>query len=266
MKVFISADIEGVTGVTVAEETNADHKDFTRFAEQMSREVAAACEGALAAGASEILVKDAHWTARNIDAAMLPRQARLIRGWSGHPQSMMDGLDESFAASAFIGYHSRAGSAGNPLAHTMAGSVIQELKINDVPTSEFRISAFTSNMHGVPTAFLSGDEDLCREASAFCDGIGTFATFNGRGLATESVHPDIACEEIRKGMESSLGGDLNHLLRDNPKHFRVEIEYKRPPVAYRCGFYPGATLKNERVISFETADWFDVLRLFTFVL
>lgn len=266
MKVFISADIEGVTGVTVAEETNADHKDFARFAEQMTREVAAACEGALAAGATEVLVKDAHWTARNIDASKLPREARLIRGWSGHPQSMMDGLDGTFAACAFIGYHSRAGSAGNPLAHTMTGTVIQELKINDVPTSEFRIAALTANMHGVPTAFLSGDEALCREAEEYCEGIGTFATFTGRGLATESVHPDTACEEIRSGVERSLGGDLGHLLTANPDHFKVEIEYKRPPEAYRRSFYPGATLRNERVISFETSDWFDVLRLFTFVL
>lgn len=266
MKVFISADIEGVTGVTVADETNADHKDFPRFAEQMSREVAAACEGALAAGATEILVKDAHWTARNIDAAKLPRQARLIRGWSGHPQSMTDGLDASFAASAFIGYHSRAGAAGNPLAHTMVGTVIQELKINDVPTSEFRIAAFTSNMHGVPTAFLSGDEDLCREAEAWYEGMGTYATLKGCGLSTQSVHPDVACEEIRKGMESSLSGDLNHLLRANPDHFKVEIEYKRPPQAYHKSFYPGATLKNERFIAYETSDWFDVLRLFSFVL
>lgn len=266
MKVFISADIEGVTGVTVADETNADHKDFPRFAEQMSREVAATCEGALAAGATEILIKDAHWTARNIDASLLPREARLIRGWSGHPQSMVDGLDDTFAASAFIGYHSRAGSAGNPLAHTMVGTVIQELKINDVPTSEFRIAAFTSSMHGVPTAFLSGDEDLCREAESYCDGIGTFATFRGRGLSTESVHPDTACEEIRERMESSLSGDLSRLLKTNPQSFKVEIEYKKPPEAYHKSFYPGATLRNERIISYETADWFDVLRLFSFVL
>ena len=87
MKIFISADIEGVAGVTVPEETNPDHKDFPKFARRMSLEVAAACEGAVAAGATDILVKDAHWHARNIDDALLPREARLHRGWSGHPQA-----------------------------------------------------------------------------------------------------------------------------------------------------------------------------------
>lgn len=266
MKVFISADIEGVTGVTVADETNADHKDFPRFARQMSREVAAACEGALAAGATEIVVKDAHWTARNIDASMLPRQAKLDRGWSGHPQSMTDGLDDSFVASMFIGYHSRAGSAGNPLAHTMVGTTVQEIKINDIPTSEFHVSTYTSNMHGVPTVFLSGDEALCKEATAQVEGMETFATFKGTGPSTLSVHPDVAVEGIRASAEKALKGDLLHLLKTNPAHFRVEIEYKQAPLAYRRSFYPGATLNNERFITFETSDWFDVLCLFGFVL
>ncbi len=266
MKIHISADIEGVTGVTVADETNKDHKDFVPFAEQMTKEVVAACDGALEAGATDILVKDAHWSARNIIAHMLPREARLLRGWSGHPQSMVDGLDETFAASMFIGYHSRAGSAGNPLAHTQVGPTIQEILINETPTSEFRIAAYTSNMHGVPTAFLSGDEALCQEAKDYCDGMGTFATFKGRGLSTESRHPEQACEDIRKGVHEVLSGDLTKLLRTNPDRYKVRIEYKLPPTAYRRSFYPGARLENERFIVYETTDWFDVLRLFGFVL
>lgn len=266
MKVFISADIEGVTGVTVADETNASHKDFPPFAEQMTREVNAACEGALAAGATEILVKDAHWTARNINAAGLPREARLIRGWSGHPHSFMDGLDGSFAASLLIGYHSRAGSAGNPLAHTMVGTVIQELKINDVPTSEYLIASMTSNMLGVPVAFLSGDEEQCREARDHNGNIKTFAPFKGKGLSTESLHPDVVCDGIRTNVEEALKGDLNKVLMSVPDRFKVEIEYKKPPAAYHKSFYPGATLKNDRFVCFETDDWFNVLTIFSFVL
>jgi D-amino peptidase len=266
MKVFLSADIEGVTGLTSVDETNADHQNFAAFAKQMTREVAAACEGALAAGADEILIKDAHWTARNIDATMLPRQARLIRGWSGHPLGMMDGLNESFAASLFIGFHSRAGSAGNPLAHTWSGTVIQELKVNDIPASEFRMGALTSNYLGVPTAFLSGDLDLCREVKDYCEGMETFATFTGRGLSTESVHPDTACEEIRARVEKVLKGDLSQLLRENPQEFTIQVEYKKPPEAYHRSFYPGVELKDERFITFTSSDWFEILRCFSFIL
>ena len=102
MKIFISADIEGVTGITDWAEADMAHADNAQFRERMTAEVMAACEGALQAGATEIVVKDAHWTGRNILAERLPRQARLLRGWSGHPYSMVQGLDRSFAAALSI--------------------------------------------------------------------------------------------------------------------------------------------------------------------
>lgn len=266
MKVYISADIEGVAGVTDVTETDASHKDFPRFAAQMSAEVAAACRGALAAGAKEILVKDAHWTARNIDGSVLPREARLIRGWSGHPQGMVDGLDETFGAALYIGFHSKAGSAGNPLAHTINGMNIQRLFINGVAASEFRVASHTANMHGVPSAFLSGDGALCREVEELCPGIATFAPFEGKGLSTVNVHPEIAVEEIEERVAKVIGGGVGHLVQKNPDHFTIEIEFKKPPVAYHRSFYPGATLKEERLVCFETDDWFEALRFMSFAI
>lgn len=266
MRIYISADIEGVAGVTQVDETNADHSNFSRFAEQMSREVAAACEGALAAGATDILVKDAHWTARNIIPAMLPREAELIRGWSGHPGGMTDGLDETCDASLFIGYHAKAGTAGNPLAHTISGGDIQTLRINGDLASEFRVASHSSNMVGVPTAFLSGDAAICAEAESLYPGMATFATFKGKGTSTQSVHPDIAVEGIKAGVEEVLKGDFRALAKPNPDSFSVEVEYKKPPEAYYRSFYPGATLKEERFVCFQTDDWFEVLRFFSFVI
>jgi len=98
MKVFISADIEGVTGVTHWDETDLNKAEFAAASEQMTAEVAAACEGALEAGATEILVKDAHGDARNIIASKLPHEVRLIRDWAPEPLMMMQGLDKSFQA------------------------------------------------------------------------------------------------------------------------------------------------------------------------
>src|SRR5512133_1123253 len=110
MKVYISADIEGITGTTVWDETEKKHPDYAEFQQQMTAEVSAACESCIQAGAEEVWVKDAHDSARNILAAQLPPQTRLLRGWSGHPYLMMEGLDSSFQAALMIGYHSRAGS------------------------------------------------------------------------------------------------------------------------------------------------------------
>ncbi len=107
--------------------------------------------GALAAGATEILVKDAHLHGRNLDPAALRAPARLHRGWSGHPYAMMDGLDESFAAAILIGYHAPAGSTGNPLAHTLSLN-LQRLRINGELASEFTVSGLTAAWLGVPSS------------------------------------------------------------------------------------------------------------------
>ena len=95
-KIFLSADIEGTCGVAHWDETEFGKQGYEHFAKQMSREVSAACKGALAGGAEEIFVKDAHDFARNIDPSMLPEEACIFRGWGSDPYSMMSGVDESF--------------------------------------------------------------------------------------------------------------------------------------------------------------------------
>ena len=107
MKLFLSADMEGTCGVVSWPETErATPMDYAPIQKQMTREVAAACRGALSAGAEEVLVKDAHDSARNIDAAELPECIRILRGWTGDPLSMMSGLDrDDYGAVLFTGYH-----------------------------------------------------------------------------------------------------------------------------------------------------------------
>jgi D-amino peptidase len=156
MKVYISADIEGVAGITNWEEARKEHPTYPEFREEMTAEVVAACEGAIAAGASEILIKDAHGSGRNIIAQRLPDCARLIRGWSGHPLCMVQELDESFDALMFLGYHSKAGSDGNPLAHTLSLKV-SRLAINGETASELFMHSLAAAMFKVPVVFVSGD-------------------------------------------------------------------------------------------------------------
>ncbi|HEX7107799.1 MAG TPA: M55 family metallopeptidase, partial [Aestuariivirga sp.] len=103
MKVYISVDIEGVAGITHWDETNKAHIDYPEFREQMTREAVAAIEGARAAGATEIWVKDAHETGRNLMTSMLPDDVRIIRAWAGHPLCMLQELDETFAAVMMVG-------------------------------------------------------------------------------------------------------------------------------------------------------------------
>lgn len=182
MKIFISSDMEGTCGIVDWQETDKGKDLYERFAAQMSREVAAACEGANAAGTDDILVKDAHDSARNIDASVLPLNARIFRGWGRHPYSMMAGLDESFDGVVFTGYHSAAEMDTNPLSHTMnLGN--NYVKINGELCPELMLNSLTAAYLGVPIYALTGDKGLCDWMKARCPGTTVIPVSEGVGRA-----------------------------------------------------------------------------------
>ncbi len=265
MKIYISADIEGVTGVTHWDEADRLKPDYAEFREQMTAEVAAACEGAMQAGSSEIWIKDAHASGRNLIGSRLPRKTRLIRGWSGHPFSMVQELDDSFHALLMIGYHSRAGSNANPLAHTNSGK-IAGVSINGGDASELQIHAYAAAYVGVPLVFVSGDEGICEEAEQLIPGIKSLAVKRGIGNACINLHPHLAVEKIRAGVQSALRDDVSRCRLALPRQFTVEIKYKDHAIARKASFFPEAVLKGSQAIVFESHDYFEVLRLFSFVL
>jgi D-amino peptidase len=265
MKVYISADIEGVTGTVARDEIGSSGKDYGAFREQMTAEVAAACEGALSAGADEVWVKDAHATGRNLLPAKLPREAKLIRGWRGHPFLMVEGLDESFDALMMVGFHSRAGSDANPLAHTVSGSAL-EIRINDRYASEMLMHTYAAATVSVPLVFLSGDQGLCDEVASLNANIGTVAVKEGIGESTINIHPELAVEQIREGAQAALRGDPSRCAIQPPERYEVEVHYRDHTKARRMSFYPGASLKEPFVLRFETDDYYEVMRLLMFVL
>jgi D-amino peptidase len=264
MKVYISADIEGITGTTHWDETDMEKAEYQAAREQMTAEVAAACEGALAAGATEVLVKDAHDTGRNIIAGRLPREVRLARGWSHHPFIMSEFLDESYRAMLLIGYHSPARSGANPLSHTMTGSV-HRILLNGALASEFLLTVYTAATKGVPVAFLSGDAGLCEEARLLIPQIGTVAVKEGIGEATINIHPEVAVERIREGIRKALQADVAKCKLDLPGHFTITVEYRQHMKAYRSSFYPGVRLIEPSTIQYESDDFFDIMRLVEFL-
>lgn len=265
MKIFISADIEGVTGVTHWDETDKAKTDHREFAHQMTLEVKAACEGAIDAGADEIWIKDAHDTARNIDHNLLPRNTKLIRGWSGHLYSMVQGLDETFDALLFIGYHSAGGTDTNPLAHTM-DTGIDSIKLNREYASEFLLHSYIAAQLGVPVVFLSGDLGLCNEVKKINSNITTVPVKEGIGNATINIHPQLALDLIREGVKNSLEGNLELCHIELPKKFELQIRYGNHTTALRKSDYPNAKQIDPKAISFETEDYTEVLRALGFLL
>ena len=265
MKVYISADIEGVAGIGHWDETHKSKGDYPPFREQMQAEVHAACEGALAAGAAHLRVKDAHATGRNLDPRALPRPAELVRGWSGHPLAMVQELDRSYDALAFVGYHDGAGSGANPMAHTMTGRV-NEVRVNGAPAAEFHLHAMTAASLGVPAVFVAGDAGLCARVAMYDPRIITVPTNIGRGESVIARHPAAVVEAIRAGVEAACRGAADLEPVPLPEHFRLEVDYKQPGRAYRASWYPGARRLTDRVVAFDTDTWFEVMRALRFIL
>jgi len=266
MKVFLSIDIEGVNGICHWEETDASSPRYKEFQEELQREVNAACRGAISAGATEIVIKDAHDSARNLNILDLPEMVKLHRGWEGGPCSMMAGLDSTFDAVVFVGYHSPSRSNGNPLSHTM-NTNIHHLKINNVIASEFTINSYYASLLNVPVAFLSGDANLTKLVKEINPNIETVASKEGRFNAVISKHPHLTWREIEEGVFNALTKkDLSQNIVSLPKKFDVEVQYKRHTDAYRNSFFPGCKLLGSDRVTYQASNYNDVLTALKFIL
>ncbi len=266
MNIFISADIEGTCGITDWSETErSTPMDYKPFQRQMTREVCAACEGALAGGAKNVLVKDAHDSARTLDVTQLPQQVSILRGWTGDPLSMMAGLDQGeFDAVFFTGYHAWASCPGNPLSHTM-NLRNEYVTLNGVLMSEFLMNTYTAWYYGVPVAFLSGDKALCDYAQDLIPNITTVPVNQGFGAGVLSMHPDAAVQAIGTGCKAAVKAAKKCSIA-LPEHFETTVRFKEHKLAYSKQFYPGASLVDDKGVYFESDDWFDILCFYHFVL
>lgn len=264
MKVFISADIEGVTGIAHWDEARKQNADYEEFREQMTREVAAACRGALAAGATEILVKDAHATGRNLLHRELPEEVEMVRGWSGHPLCMVQELDESFAAVMMVGYHSRASGGGNPLAHTLSGRV-HEMHLNGVPASEFLIHAYAASALGVPVVMVTGDANLGRHVHGIQEAVRFVAVSEGIGHSVRTRHPAVTVREIEETAREAVGGDRARALLEVPEAIELKVRYRDATDAYRAAQYPGARADGPMTVVLEPTSIREVQRALLFV-
>lgn len=264
MKIYLSADIEGIAGITHWDEADKTKPAYEEFRAEMTDEVLAACAGATEAGATEIWVKDAHGSGRNILTRNLPACVRLIRGWSGHPLDMVQELDASFAALLMVGYHSMAGSDANPLAHTLTGDV-RDIVVNGEQMSEFRLHANAAALYDVPVVFVSGDEGLAADVRSVNASIETVGVSRGYGPSTVSLAPVEAQRRIRAGVERALRKrPLADCLLSLAGRFVVDISYREPTSAYAAAFYPGAEQTGPHTIRFETSDYFEVMRCIKF--
>lgn len=265
MRVFISADIEGVATTTLWDQATKGAYGYEAACLEMTQEVAAACEGAIAAGADYIRVKDAHGSGTNILPDRLPRCAELTRASCGSPWSMVYGVADGFDAALFVGYHCAAGREGSPLSHTETTSTVY-VKLNGVKCSEFQLYSWACAAAGVPAVFLSGDRMLCEDSAHLHPNLVSVPVKYGYGGSTTSLHPEEACARIRAGAERALRQDLSGALCQMPKRFTFEVCFKEHTKAARAASFPGFKKTDDNTVRMVTRNYWDVLTAVVWIL
>lgn len=264
LKVFISVDMEGITGIVTSEECSRSGKDYDYFRKIMTQEANAAVEGAVAAGAKEIWVRDSHGSARNILPDLLHKSAKLLRDWSGGPKVMMEGIDQTFDAAIFIGYHAKAGTPDAIIEHTSSGSVT-DMSINGISLPEAGYNGLIAGYYNVPVVFVAGDKAVCGQAKALFGDVETVAVKEGIGAAALNLHPEVAHNKIRAGVEKALRNlDRFKPYKLNPPYTLV-LKLKTEEMVYNGSFYPGAKRTGNWELTYTSNDILDIIKAFSWM-
>ncbi len=262
MRVYLSIDMEGIAGVVHESQTDpttpAFAAEYGRFRRLMTAEANAAVEGALAAGATRVLVNDSHWFMRNLLAEELHQAAELVSG-DPKPRSMVQGIEDGFDAALFIGYHARAGTRNAILDHTYADR-IHDVRLNGKPVGELGLNAGLAGVHGVPVALVSGDSALAAEAKDLLgDGVATVIVKEAVSRhAAKSVAPAVACRMIREEVPRAL--KRKHVAFTLRGPVTLEVDFAMTIHADMAELCPGATRTAGRTVAFTHQAYGEVFR------
>lgn len=262
MKIFISADIEGVSGVA----TNVQLKkepEYNRFRKLMTQDVNAAIEGAFEGGATQVVVADGHGNMSNIFIEDLDERATLISG-SNRPMCQLEGLDDTFDGIFFVGHHGREGGSERTIInHSLAGICVNEVKINGVLCGETEINARVAGQFGVPALLITGDDAYCAEVQETLPEVEAAVVKRGIDrFAAELLPPKKAHALIRARAQQAVkrAREIAPFQIDGPITF--DVEFKGTSQALMTTTIPVVEMIGPKRIRFTCADMVTAYKLF----
>ena len=256
LKVFISVDMEGLAGVVIGSDVNPTGPDYGHFRAIMAAETNAAIEGAFRAGATEVLVRDSHGIKQNLLPNDVDPRARLLRGASLGPKNMMEGIDSTFDAVVFVGYHAKAGTPNAIGEHTSTANVV-DFSINGVSLPEGGYNAAVAGFYGVPVVFAAGDYALVEQLRGLLGPIEGVATKREINDASLGLSPKQAQDQIRSGVEQAVRN------RARAKPYKIAGPYTMVlKVKQERPLYAGAQRVRENEFTFSSPSLFEVLNAF----
>ncbi len=264
MKVFISTDFEGVAGIVDWDQILANGRDYEMGRRLLIDETNAVIDGAAEAGATEFVVNDSHSFMRNIPPAELHGRASYIAG-KHKPLYMMEGLDSSFDAIFFVGYHGSIGARAAILSHSYNPRAVWEVKINGRIVGETALNALVAAHYGVPIALVTGDQATAREARETLPNVECVIVKESiTRYAAANLHPQVACERLREGAMRAIAGLANHKPPAFDQPTRVEVTFLTADMAESAAWLRGVELVagQSRTVAFEGTDMLALFRTF----
>jgi len=262
MKVYISADLEGVNGVVHSDHLFPSAPGFEQARKWMVQEVNAAIEGALQGGAKEIVVNDSHCQMINLKLHKLHPQATLVSG-NQKPMSMMQSLDSSFDAVCFIGYHAKSGTEGALHDHTFTSALIHDVFVNDLSVGEFGLNVGVAAYYGVPVVLVTGDQAVIDEARTLIDSIESVAV--KQAVCRRAAH----CFPFAKTLEDITLMAKRAIEHLNPKSvcefkepYDLRVEFQKSEFADLATGIPGVERQTGYSVTYNTNDYIELYQVF----
>ena len=265
MKLFLSTDFEGVSGIVAWEQIIEGNSEYEQGRRLLTNEVNAVISGALEAGAKEFVINDSHHYMRNLHPQELLGKATLITG-KHKPMYMMEGLDSSFDGICFVGYHGSIGAQQAVLSHTYNPGAIWEVRINGDVVGESAINALVATHYNVPIILISGDEATVQEAQNIAPNAEKVIVKQSLGrFAAAHIHPTVACEMLQKGASRAV----RHVKEMHSPVFTrpvsLEVTFLVADMAEMALWVRGVERVGPRIVKISSEDLLELYRMFVTV-
>ena len=265
MKIYISADMEGVVGVVTSEQLGPQGFEYQRFREFMTQEVNAAIEAAFQSGATEIVVSDSHGNGQNLLIEKLPKDILLVRSWP-RPLMMMQGIDESFAGVIFIGYHTGTTNPQGVRAHTISSARLADVRLKGVSVSEAGINAAIAGHFNVPVIMISGDDAVVKETTALLGDVeGAVVKWSSGFHSAKTLMPEAAYQLIREKVKKAMSRIKDFKPHKLATPIRLEVRFKNYRPSELLSYLSIVERTDAHSISFTGKDMIEVSKFLEFI-
>ena len=260
LKIYISADMEGVVGVVTDQQLGPGGFEYERFREFMTAEVNACIEAAREAGATEIVVSDSHGNGQNLLIERLPDDVMVVRSWP-RPLGMMEGIDETFDGVIFLGYHSSTANERGVRAHSFSSASVTAVRLNGMSMSEASVNAAIAGHFGVPVIMVSGDNVAVAETQVIIGDVEGAVVKWAKGFhSAQTLMPEAAYEVIRDRTRAAIEriDEFEPYVLETPLRLELSLKHYRP--VELLSYLPNVERVNSHTVGFEGRDIIEIAR------